>query len=68
MFFLADGVMALLDGYKEVFPRWTEAGFSATDLAARGIEAVAENTGVTIFQDEELAVLLARHRHCLSWK
>jgi sulfur relay protein TusB/DsrH len=66
--FLADGVMRLLQDDEAVAIPQFQSRYSAADLAARGMLALARKRGMDVFEDEDLTGLLKRHRHCLSWK
>ena len=66
--FLADGVMSLLQDDETVAIPQLQSRYSAADLKARGLLALARKRGMDVFQDADLAGLLKRHRHCLSWK
>ena len=65
---LADGVMALLHTPLTRFPDGCGVLFSAPDLEARGLAAVAAERDIGVVEDVGITTLLADHRHCLSWK
>jgi len=44
------------------------AWFSAADLDARGLGAVARRAGLQLAADARFSQLLRQHRHCLTWK
>ena len=66
---LADGVTVLLQEPIES-PQGTHARrcYARADLAARGLLLLAQARGVDVLEDSEIAGLLERHAHCLSWK
>lgn len=66
--FLADGVMALLNEATHCLDDGIDRLWSRNDLQARGLAELAARAGVQAAADEDLAGLLAGHRHCLSWK
>ena len=66
--FLADGVMALLNEEAHSLGDGIDLFWSGNDLQARGLAELAARAGVQAAADEDLAGLLAGHRHCLSWK
>ena len=67
--FLGDGVMLLAlseaDSLHSI-PR--DSLFSREDLDARGLLPLARKYGVRLTDDTAFAALLARHRHCLTWR
>ena len=68
IFFLADGVLVLLEHLPADWPPHTETFYSHADLQARGLLAAARDAAVTVAHDPQIAPLLRHHRHCLSWK
>lgn len=62
--FLADGVLR----FDEPGRSGPNVAYSRADLDARGLLQAAEASALRLFEDGDFATLLARHRHCLSWK
>jgi len=67
--FLDDGVMHLVNDISRPFrPPFTEYGFSAVDLEARGLSGLAQATGAASLTDSKIAGLIQAHDFCLTWK
>ncbi len=67
--FLDDGVRQLLLGAPgRLLPPGVALFYSAPDLAVRGLAGAAEAARARALDDDGIPGLLARHRHCLSWK
>lgn len=65
---LADGVMVLAEEGAAGFADGVQLVCATTDLEARGLGGLASDLAVATASDREIAGLLRRHRHCLSWK
>jgi sulfur relay protein TusB/DsrH len=67
--FLDDGVRRLMTGDAgRLLPPGVALFYSAPDLAARGLAEAAAEARARLLDDDGIPALLARHRHCLSWK
>lgn len=66
--FLDAGVQHLLHFGSGPLAGLAEAHFSAADLQAHGLFALARRTGVSVIDDAGFCALLQAHHHCLTWR
>jgi len=67
--FLDDGVMHIASGLPDAFsPPFAVCSFSAVDLDARGLTALALDADARVLSDPEIIECLNHFDACLTWK